>query len=469
MAKKSELGIIGLLVFLAAGCTPQPPPYKAALASDGEILLYLQPLPQEAHRIDFSITEISAVRHDGGVVPLQQFLTDLKADELLTVQKRLASAPLPPGLYEGISLRIGTASLEGEQGTAELLVPDEPLFIEKEFTVSRRRASTLFLSLAPAKLLGGGFRFTPLFSLAEPRRQLESLLGFATSSESNVVSVFDKVTMEVVDTIATGSGPKGAVLDQARGWVYVAVAADAAIEAIEVDTRETLRRARLHSGDEPVEIALSPDGETLVSANYGSSTVSVVETRSLQEVGRVRLPAQPTSVVMGESGRRAYVLHALSNAISVIDLKRLEITATRSFEESPVRGAINEDGDRLYVITRNSPNLLVIDPASLTLIERILVGTGAASIKIDYKTGLIYVGKRDGDIDVIDPSSLMSIDAFVTRSNVVFLSIDDEENALFVVLPGRRQVRKLNLTSKRLEGTVEIADGGYAVVLMGER
>jgi DNA-binding beta-propeller fold protein YncE len=372
-------------------------------------------------------------------------------------------------LYEGISIQIGKASLLGEQGMASLLVPDEPLFIEQEFTVIRRRASTLFLSLAPAKMLGGGFRFTPLFSLAKPRRQLESLLGFATSSGSNVVSVFNKVTMEVVDTIATSSGPKGAVLDQRRGWVYIALAADDAIEAIEVGTREILRRARLHAGDEPAEIALSRDGETLVSANYGSSTASIIETSSLLEVGRVRLAAEPTSVVMGESGQRAYVLHSLSNAISVIDLKRLELVVNRTFEESPVRGAINRDGDRLYVITRNSPNLLVIDPVNLSLVERIFVGTGAASVKVDIKTDLIYVGKRNGEVAIIDPSSLMSMDMFMVYSNAVFLSIDDEENALFVVLPQEKAIQKLNLISKRLLGTIEVADESYAVVLMGER
>jgi hypothetical protein len=359
MTKKSALSTTALLVFLAAGCTPQPPSYKAALDKEGEIHLYLQPLPQEAHRIEFSITAVSAIRHDGGVIQLRQSLAELKAKELLTVQKRLASAPLPPGLYDGISIQIGTASLLGEQGMAALLVPDEPLFVEQEFTVIRRRASTLFLSLAPAKLLGGGFRFAPVFSLAKPRRQLESLLGFATNSGSNVVSVFNKLTMEIVDTIATSGGPKGAVLDQRRGWVYIALAADDAIEAIEIGTREILRRARLRSGDEPAEIALSPDGETLVSANYGSSTASIIETSALREVGRVRLPAEPTSVVVDGSGQRAYLLHSLSNAISVIDLERLGLTATRSFEESPVRGAINRDGDRLYVITRNSPNLLV--------------------------------------------------------------------------------------------------------------
>jgi hypothetical protein len=63
----------------------------------------------------------------------------------------------------------------------------------------------------------------------------------------------------------------------------------------------------------------------------------------------------------------------------------------------------------------------------------------------------------------------MSIDVFMVNSNAVFLAIDDDENALFVVLPGKKAIQKLNLISKRLLGTIEVADGSYAVALMGER
>ena len=125
-----------------------------------------------------------------------------------------------------------------------------------------------------------------------PRRQLKSLLGFATNTGSNVVSVFNKFTMEVVDTIATSSGPMGAVLDQRREWAYFALAGDAAIEAIEVGTGEILRRLRLHFGDEPVEIDLTSDGEFLVSANRGSNSASIIDAASLREIERVRLPSE---------------------------------------------------------------------------------------------------------------------------------------------------------------------------------
>jgi DNA-binding beta-propeller fold protein YncE len=462
-------GVIVLLAFVAAGCMPLPPPYRPALVRDGEIRLYLQPIPQKARRITFSIAEVAAVRQDGGTVPLRQSLTELKAKELISVQRLLASAPLAPGPYEGISIRMGEASLLGEEGAAALLVPDEPLFIEREFTVTRRRASTLFLSLDPEKLVGGGFRFDPVFSLAKPKRQLRTLLGFATNSGSNTVSVFNKFTMEIVDTVATSSGPRGAVLDQRGGWVYVALAGDDAIQAIDVSTGEILRRVRLNFGDEPVEVGLSPDGEILVTANRGSNTASIIDASSLREKGRVRLPSEPSWVVMDTVEPRAYVLQPLSNAISVIDLDRLAVVATRTIEETPVRGAISRDGSNLYVITGNSPNLLVLDPGDLAVTGRIFIGTGAASIKVDPKTGLVYVGKKIGSIAVVDPSLLMPIDRFKVAGNVAFLGIDNDQNSLFAVLPDSNTIQKMDLISQDVSGVIDVEEGCHAVVLMRER
>jgi DNA-binding beta-propeller fold protein YncE len=463
------LGVIVPAAFLAAGCMPLPPPYQPALAMNGEIRLYLQPLPQKAHRITFSIADISAVRKDGGTVLLPQSFSELKAKELIGAQKLLASAPLAPGSYVGISIRLGGASLLGEEGEAALLVPEEPLFIERDFTVTRKRASTLFLSLDPEDLVGDGFRFDPVFLLAAPRRQLQTLLGFATNSRSNTVSVFNKFTMEIVDTLATSSGPRGAVLDQRRGWVYIALAGDDAIEAIDVNTGEILRRVRLDFGDEPAEIALSPDGEILVTANRGSNTASIVDPSSLREMGRVRLESEPSWVAMSTTEPRAYVLQPLSQAISEIDLARREIIATGTLEETPVRGDVSSDGSSLYVTTRNSPHLLVIDTGSLTIAGRIFVGTGAASIKVDPKTDLIYVGKKFGNVAVVDPSLSMPIDSFRVDGNVAFLGIDDDENSLFVGLPDSRTIQKMGLISQKVSGVIEVEEDCHAVVMMGER
>lgn len=458
-----------LTAFVATACTPQMLAYQPALQADGELHLYLQPLPQEAYRIDFTISDISAVRSEGDAIPIPQVLSELHGKELQDAQRRLASGPLSPGVYKGLTIQLSEASLLTEEGPTALLVPQDPLFLEQEFTIVRRRATALFLSLDPTNLLSAAFRFTPLFSPATSRRQLNNLVGFATNARANVVSVFNKNTMQIVDIVATGSGPTGAALDQLNGWLYVALAGDDSIEIIQVNTGDILGRVKLNFGDQPGEIALSPDGRTLVSANTGSNTASIVDTRSLREVARINLPSEPTSVVVGPSLPRAYLFQPAANAISIIDLSRRTLVRSRTLEETPIRGALSKDADALYVITRDSPNLLVIDPVNLTPVTRIFVGIAASSIKVDGTTGLVYVGRKTGAIAVLDPSSLLSIDTFNVRGNAVFLTIDNEESALLAVLPDNNSVKKLDLVSKKLLGAVEVYAGAYAVAVMGER
>ena len=458
-----------VLLALPLGCAPIPVPYQPALTRDGELHVYLQPMPQEAHRLEFSIREIAAVRDDGLAIPLLPYLTELRCRDLLEVQKRLAWSTLPPGSYKGITLRIGKASLTGEQGANDLLVPEEPLHIAQAFNIFRRASSTLFLSLAPARPDTGRYRFSPEFTLAKPTRQLNSLLGFVTNSASNLVTVFNKHTMQVVDTIATSSGPRGANIDRRRDWVYVALAGDDVIEAIEVNTGQILRQLQLNFGDEPVEMELSPDGSTLVSANAGSNSASIIDARVLIERGRVALPSEPASVVIGRASQRAYVLQPRSNALTAIDLSRAQITASVTLDDPPLRGAIGREGNTLYVVTRYSSDLLAIDATSLAVLGRIYVGSGAISIEVDANTGLIYVGRAAGGIAVVDPSSAVTIDRFRSRGDPVFLAIDDDHNSLFVVRPDNRTVEKLDIVSKRRKGVVEVGKDPYAVVLSGGR
>ena len=49
-----------------------------------------------------------------------------------------------------------------------------------------------------------------------------------------------------------------------------------------------------------------------------------------------------------------------------------------------------------------------------------------------------------------------------------YMKIDLEERNLFVVIPEKRLLKKINLTSKKTIGQIELAEGAREVVVMGE-
>lgn len=461
---------IFLLLVLVGGCFPQEYTYnKAVLRDEGEVLVYLQPLPQEAAKLRCIMDGIFAVRDDGSEIPLSLSFNQLNGSAHLGRQKLLATGILPPGAYTGLSIKIKKAFVQSEEGEVALLVPEEPVSAAKLFQVNRRQALTLFLSVNASGIISDVISFTPGFSLTTPGGILINLTGYVSNSAANLISVFNTKTMEVVNAIATGKGPKGIVLDQSRARAYVAVSGDDMVEIYDVFNGTVTGRVRLTFGDNPMELALTPDGRTLVSVNHSSNTVSIIDAISRIVLRRIGVGEKPTSAVVDPSGFRAYIMNSHSNTVSVVDLTQRTLTATISVEGSPLRGAFNRAGDRLYVVSSNSPNLSVIDPRRLTVTERIFIGTGGLSIRVSRLNGLIFVGNSFGaEIAVVDPSSSMFIDSIRAGGNAAHMTIDRQENTLFVVLPERRLVQKINLTSKKIMAEIEVAELAYAVVVMGE-
>jgi YVTN family beta-propeller protein len=463
---------IFLLFFLIAGCLPEglPSKYKAPLRDEGEVIIYLQSMPQEAEKLRFNINRISAVRDDGLVIPLSLAVNELRGADLNGIQKQLASGILPPGSYTGISLQVKKALVQTEEGEVALLVPEEPFRVDHLFNVTRKKASMLFLSFNASKFITDEFRFTPSFSLALPGRGLINLTGLVSNSESNTISVFNKKAFQVTDTIATGQGPKGLVLDQIRARAYAAVSRDDAIEVIDVFKRQIINRLKLNFRDNPIELALTPDGRTLVSVNHDSNTVSIIDAIAMVETRRITVGDGPNSAVVDPAGLKAYVMNSGSSTISVVDLTQRTLTVTISIEAPPLRAAFNRDGSKLYVISSNSPNLTEIDLSQLIVGKKNFIGMGAIAITVDKQTGKIYVSKSIGrEISVIDPFSLMFIDTVPLAGKAVFMTIDGEERSLLVAVADRNKLQKINLTSKKLVAEIEVRKGAFAVVVMGER
>lgn len=464
-------GLLGLcLVLLTAACTVVGKPAAPPRAAAGQFTLFLQPLPQEVHRLTFTLGELTALRLDGGEIPLPLQQSRIEGDRLVGVQTRLINLTLPPGRYRGIAVRIASAEVRGEEGEVELLPPGERLVVESPFTIREDQAETLFLSLGAERLVTDGVLFTPRFSLWKPERTLVNLKGFVSSSATPSLTLFNKRTAQVLGSIQVGSTAGDLVLDQRRGWLYVALTEANAIAVIEVNSGALLGRVPLRFGDRPTELALTPSGRLLVSLNPGSSSVSIIDTQALFETARVRLATEPNNIFIGVDDTRAYVTHAAASLLSMIDLQARAVRRTVSLEESPLDGAASANGRELYLINEFSAELSVLDAASLTLRNSVFIGNGAVSIKADSTSGLLYVGMEDGRIAVVEPRTAMAIDAYTLPPEPVrAMTIDNEENALLALLPQSGRLLKIDLVSKKELGRLDLGAGGHAVVVMGAR
>lgn len=437
--------------------------------TEGAVYLYLEPFPQEAARLRVAIESMTAVAADGTEVPLSVPLGELRGRDL-NRQRLLAVGYLPAGEYAGFSFRIRSASLQREDGDAALQVPDAPASVEFAFSVIRREGYVLSLALKYVEAVGSGFAFSPAFSVFVPDRPPLDLMGFVSNTRSNDITVFDKKTLQVFDVLATGNGPSGMALDQQGRKAYVALADEGAIDVIDVMGGKVSDRIRLYPSDEPRELALTPDGRILLSANAGSNTVSVIDAGSRFELTKIPVGNGPRSIAVEPTGRRAFVCNTLSNTVSVLDIQTRSVIATIGVDSGPVRGVFNRRGDRFYVVHEISPYVVAIHPQSLAVRTRYPVRFPMVSIKTDFGTDLIYLGgKRDFGVALYDPMAFAPVGYVDTGASVSYMAVDGNENTLFMVRTDRDSVLVSDVISRRIVGEMDVGGGPYWVTMMGER
>jgi YVTN family beta-propeller protein len=469
ISMKTHLFMISILCLLCAGCQTVQTILKPVLVEEGEIFVYIQPLPQEANGLRFSLEGVYAVRSDGVEVPLTLSLAEFKGSEAKR-QRFVASGRLQPGVYRGLSFKAGKASLQGEEGEKALVVSEKREIAEFSFEVKRKQALVIDLLFKTRESLGSGTGFKPVFSMSIPPKPLNTLIGYVTNYAASIITVFDKRSGNVLEVIETGKGPRSVVFDRNRLLAYVVISGEDMIEVIDLQSHTMVNTIRLNTGDNPSEAALTPDGATLLVANEGSNTLSFIDPASNFETTRLNVGNRPVSLLIDPAGVRAYVFNYLSNTISIVNIANRTIPATLTTQSNPLRGTFNRKGDQLIIFHEWSPNLIVYDTSSLAVLKTIYVGIGVSFIKLDNATDRLYVAKRhDTIVDIFVPFSAIPIDFLKVAGGATYMQIDDDENNLLLVLPEQSALQSINLVSKKERFIMDTGNVPYWSAIIGER
>lgn len=114
---------------------------------------------------------------------------------------------------------------------------------------------------------------------------------------------------------------------------------------------------------QPMDMAVSPDGQWLYLAAFGSNRIAVIPAADLEagrydpgETRHLRVPGGgPTGVVLSPDGQTLYTVSRYANAVSAIDLKTQTVIATRNMH-SPESVEIRRGRRVLYDAELTSSN-----------------------------------------------------------------------------------------------------------------
>lgn len=465
--------VVALVASLAIGCQARArtAPALQPLGAEAEVHVYLQPLPADAARLALSIGSIAAVRADGLEAPLELVLADVSA-KTAARQRLLAWGRLPPGSYSGFALLLRRATLTGAEGPADLLVQKDPVRLDVPFQVAPGRAAVVRLALRDGEAQESEFGAAAAFTgnALTPESTVTQVAGYCSRPALASVAVFDRHAHQVTAILPTGREPTGIAVDARLGRAYLALRGEDQVQVLDLTTGEDLGRVPLRGGDEPADLALTPDGRLVVVANSGSDTVAFVDAESAQLLSHVQVGLEPWRLRLDPDGRRAYVLDRRSGDLAVVDVAGRAVARTVATGPEPLAAQLNRAGTRLFLIHRGSAYLTILSVPDLAVVNQLFIGLGAGALEVDPRTDLVYVGRADEPrIQVFDALSLAPLDSIAVPAPVSYLTIDPSEGALVAVMPSIGAVGFVDLASRRVLSAVDVGPEPFRVTLVGVR
>ena len=242
---------------------------------------------------------------------------------------------------------------------------------------------------------------------------------------------------------------------------------------------DTVLAPSIPVGNTPFGVAITPNGQYAYITNWGSGTVTVIETATNTVADTITVGARPEGLVIAPDGKHVYVNDNGDGSVSVIDTATNAVVDTWAVGHSPYGIAITpEDGKFLYVVNNTTPGTVsVIDTASGALADTITVGNQPADVAITPDGNFAYVANSsDGTVSVIDTAShdvVQTITVSTTDLNLYDVAFTPDGRYAYVTDEGGSTVSVIDtaihavLTTISVPGNLGVAvtpDGKFAYV-----
>lgn len=194
---------------------------------------------------------------------------------------------------------------------------------------------------------------------------------------SGSVSLIDPQTLAVRSSFSGCAGASDVVIlpDSSKAFVActdkrqvmaLALAEQPSKEHPERHKRPDQELALLEVGQNPTQLALKPDGGEIFVSNFGSDTVSEIDTSTNEVGGAYLVGAHPAYGIVGNDDSTLWVSNFNSGTIGVYSILDGRLVHTVQVGDGPTALAFSSNNFWLFAIDTNSNDLAIIRTQAYT-------------------------------------------------------------------------------------------------------
>jgi len=250
---------------------------------------------------------------------------------------------------------------------------------------------------------------------------------YVSNQYSYTLSVIATASNSVIATIPVGVFPFHSLFTRGGRFLWVSAQGDNAIDVVDTNTNTVVNT--IPAGPNPRGIAFSSDGAHAYVADFFSDTVAVIDVASQTLSGYITVGAAPWGLAITPRGL-VYVANFGTNTVSVIDSKTNQVIDTVNARTNPADVTVTTRAHPLVLGYKFTP----IAPAGARYsLARGLNDHGdAVGDYLDSNFGYHgFLRTHDGTLSTIDPPGAVATSAFsVNNSGVVVGAYRDSLNVL---------------------------------------
>lgn len=318
------------------------------------------------------------------------------------------------------------------------------------FTINKTTGAFTYTPTAAQRVLAG-FSAIPDDTVA-----VVVTVTYGTTKIAKTLSVpVDPVSITDIGDVATGDGAYGLAVTNDRAYVSNTDAGTVTV----IDTVTGQWLADIDVDDEPMGIALTPDGKKLYVTSATTRTVSVIDTATRQVTAQIQLGQRsPQLMAISPDGKTLYVTTTVydddglvvSSEITKISTATNKIAgAVKNVGLVPYGITVSPDGKNIYVIAEvesegdYQTGVFVFSATGSTAKQIVGVGDRPEAVAVSRDNKLVYIGDYNtGTISVVNAATNAVVTSFTTSPE----SIDE-----IVVHPSGTMLMVLNFQTNAID------------------
>ncbi len=231
-----------------------------------------------------------------------------------------------------------------------------------------------------------------------------------------------------------------------------------------IDVQSGNEIARRSTGDQPHEIAISPDGRLAAVVSYGGQTIDIFDIAAKDRVETISLSPslRPHGILWLDDGRIIATTEGSDNITIVSpptgEAQRRQVSTIATDQKGSHMLVVAPDKSRAFVTNMQSGTVSVLDLVKMTKIADLPAGTEPEGLAITPDGRTIWVADRQSDrLHIFDTDTLKEIDQIKTGKFPIRVAISPNGATAITSDLGDGALGVYDVAARKLKGTIKIS------------